>query len=94
MSFEQRIEALENSVSYLLSEFSGETFEQIEQDVSFLLTQVEGKTKLFQLINSLQKYNKELSLQRNKLMHEKVNLQEALFTERALTKALQSKLNI
>jgi hypothetical protein len=64
----------------------------MEQDVSFLLTQVEGKTKLFQLIDSLQKNNKELSLQRNKLMHEKVNLQEALSAERALTKALQLKL--
>lgn len=95
MDIQQRIEALENSISYLLSEFGGEKFEQMDRDITFLLSQVEGKTKLFQLIDSLQEKNKELFLQRNKLVREKFNLEQALSAERELTQALHDKcLNI
>jgi len=92
MDIQQRIEALENSISYLLSEFSGEKFEQMDRDITFLLSQVEGKTKLFQLIDSLQEKNKELFLQRNKLIREKFNLEQALSAERELTQALHDKM--
>jgi hypothetical protein len=96
MDTEQKIQTLENSVAYLLSQVNGERLQEIEQDfqqmqqeISYLLTQVEGKSKLVSLIDDLRKDNEELSKQRHKLLTENVSLKQLLSAEKAVTKKLR-----
>ena len=94
MDVQQKIQDLENSVGYLLSEIQGERLQEIEHQINFLLTEIQGRPKLIKLIDGLQKDNERLSSQANKLIRENVSLKESLSHQQALVKQLRLVLDV